>query len=297
MARRSFARKKSCKVPAIIEVVVSRALCPNLVTVGSAGAVRAPASVRSVYRLARRGMAAMSDSNSRELAVLSEALRQLEATSTIEEALTLRNKAEAVRVYVKSAHLSGDAANMASELKLRAERKVGGLLLGMRLHGGDRKSSGHDDHLKLSDLGIDQNESKRWQLEASVPDDAFERFVESARATHAELSSAALLRLAHHLRATGVIAKNGAARNVKAHCEEQEAPPRSRPTGTPDDSAQAILELQGHLKALRNVLTPIWSESEVANGKQMAFRLVRRYVEEMGELIERLRETLRPPSP
>jgi hypothetical protein len=36
--------------------------------------------------------------------------------------------------------------------------------------GGDRKSSFHDERMKLKDLGITDIQSHRWQLSASVGD-------------------------------------------------------------------------------------------------------------------------------
>jgi hypothetical protein len=45
----------------------------------------------------------------------------------------------------------------------------------MELRGGDRRSNGHDDRLKLADLGLDHNQSKRWQ-QASLPEEEYVRF-------------------------------------------------------------------------------------------------------------------------
>ncbi|MFW6105161.1 MAG: hypothetical protein ACOC7P_01105 [Chloroflexota bacterium] len=36
--------------------------------------------------------------------------------------------------------------------------------------GGDRKSSLHDERMKLQDLGISEIQSHRWQTEANIPE-------------------------------------------------------------------------------------------------------------------------------
>ena len=83
------------------------------------------------------------------LAQLGNAQRALAAASTLEDVLSIRDQAEALRVYAKAADESLEAANAAAEIKLNAERKAGGKLKAMELRGGDRKSKSHDVTLKL----------------------------------------------------------------------------------------------------------------------------------------------------
>ena len=111
----------------------------------------------------------MSAIPSEELVALDSAARALALAITIDDIKLIRDKAEAVRKYAQSAAMGLDAQNRAAEVKLRAERKAGQLLNSLRLRGGDRKSNGHDDGLKLDDLGISQNQSTRWQREARFP--------------------------------------------------------------------------------------------------------------------------------
>ncbi len=61
----------------------------------------------------------------------------------------------------------------------------------MRLNGGDRKSVSHTDQLKLKDIGIDYNQSKRWQASALLPEADFERHILETREAKNELTSAA----------------------------------------------------------------------------------------------------------
>ena len=108
----------------------------------------------------------------------------------------IRDKAEAARQYAKSASLGLEIQNYAAEIKLRAERKAGQILLELKLHGGDRKSSSHDENLKIHDIGINHNQSARWQLEAQVPDEDFEEYVAQSQDSGTELTATGLLRIA-----------------------------------------------------------------------------------------------------
>ena len=70
-----------------------------------------------------------------------------------------------MRLYAKQA---GDLAmvNMASEIKIRAERKAGQFLkeLGFGDHGGDQASRS----VQLADLGLDKYQSFRYQMISSL---------------------------------------------------------------------------------------------------------------------------------
>jgi hypothetical protein len=124
----------------------------------------------------------------------------------------VRDQAEAVRAYVRSARLGLEIQNYAAEVKLRAERKAGKVLAECKLWGGDRRSKSHDATLKLSDLGITRDQSSRWQLEASVPDSQFEAYVTRCRHSGKEMTSTALVRLARN-------ASNGKGKNSPAKGE------------------------------------------------------------------------------
>jgi len=133
------------------------------------------------------------------LIVLDKFRSLLAKAETLEDVTDLRSKAEAVRVWARSAAAGLEAQNKAAELKLRAERKAGELLANLKLRGGDRKSNGHDDRLNLADLGINQAQSKRWQKEAKVPEAEFEHYVRQADDMGEELTAAGLLRLARKI--------------------------------------------------------------------------------------------------
>jgi len=137
----------------------------------------------------------LTNGAAQDLQVLSRFSRALAETTDLKEVKTIRDRAEAVRHYARSAALGFEIQNQAAELKLRAERRAGELLAGVVSHGGDRKSSSHDENLILADLGIDHNQSARWQREAAIPQETFEEYVRSANQSGRELTSQGLLKL------------------------------------------------------------------------------------------------------
>ena len=90
--------------------------------------------------------------NPRELVLLDKASRALAQASTVDEIKDIRDKAEAARKYAQSAKLGLDIQNYAAEIKLRAERKVGELLLDMEKNMGSRGVGVpfHDESIRTS---------------------------------------------------------------------------------------------------------------------------------------------------
>jgi hypothetical protein len=126
-----------------------------------------------------------------------QAARQaLAHARTVDEIKDVRDKAEAIRMYLRQAGESLEMQNDAAEIKLRAERRMGEMLGEMGLHGGDRKSKSHDANLKLKDLDIKPDQSSRYQRIASVPEESFEFFLQHLRNGRKEITSAAALRFA-----------------------------------------------------------------------------------------------------
>jgi hypothetical protein len=77
---------------------------------------------------------------------------------------------------------SGHPSRQSAEIRERAERRTGELLIEMRETGerdaglgGDRKSRSHDATViappKLVDLGITKTQSSRWQAKAKLSDE------------------------------------------------------------------------------------------------------------------------------
>ena len=97
-----------------------------------------------------------------------------------------------------------EAQNRCAEIKLRAERKAGEGIPDAVSRGGDRKtgSKSHDGTLKT--LGINKNQSSRWQQAASVPEAEFEAHITRTKEAQGELTSASVRRLAE-----GIARQNG----------------------------------------------------------------------------------------
>ena len=129
-----------------------------------------------------------------------EARRAIAEAVSIDEIKSIRDKAEAMRLYVKQAGESLIMQNQCAELKVRAERKGGQLLGEMRLNGGDRKSESHHARVKLDDVGVDKDKSARWQSIASIPEKIFEDHISEVVEKEEELTSRGLLCLAHEIK-------------------------------------------------------------------------------------------------
>ena len=127
------------------------------------------------------------------------ARRALAAAHRVDEVKAIRDKAEAVRVYAKQA---GDFAlqNQAAEIRIRAERRAGELLVDMQTSG-ERQAKERGRPTKVSSpttlprLGITRDQSSKWQRLARMIDDAtFDKAVAQAKENDGELTTAGLLR-------------------------------------------------------------------------------------------------------
>jgi hypothetical protein len=132
---------------------------------------------------------------SAELKALQDMSRGIAENTDLKEVKAIRDRAEAARHYAQSNGMGLKTQNQAAEVKLRAERRAGKLLAGLIKRGGDRKSTTHNEHLKLSDLGIDHNQSARWQREAAVPDDVLEEYLAATKEDGKPITASGLLRL------------------------------------------------------------------------------------------------------
>lgn len=139
----------------------------------------------------------------RSLALLSQARTALARVTKLDDVKDIRDRAEAIRCYVKQQGEGIVIQNQAADLKIRAERRAGELLAAMEMRGGDRKSGSKLHDATLKDLGIEKTQSHRWQAMAAVPEGVFEAHVADVVASNKELTSSGVYVLSRNL-------KNGA---------------------------------------------------------------------------------------
>lgn len=136
------------------------------------------------------------------LTVFNEAYRALMAARNIDEVKQVRDKAEALRLYLKQQGESLEMQNACAEIKIRAERRAGEILKEMPKNEGTRgqlagrDSSGpsimegpEDDTPTLSDLGISYAQSSRFQSIANIPEEVFEQKITEIKDNQEELTS------------------------------------------------------------------------------------------------------------
>lgn len=137
-----------------------------------------------------------------QLVLFDRARLAIEQARTVDEVKVVRDQAQAIRLYFKQARESLEMQNNVAEIKLRAERRIGEML--------PTQIGSHD--VTLSGMGISKMQSHRWQAEASVPEEEFERHVAEVKVSGKELTSAGLYRLARQT----AIPPNGTSQVVPA---------------------------------------------------------------------------------
>lgn len=122
----------------------------------------------------------------------------------IDEVKDIRDKAEAMAAYARQAK-DIEMIRMATEIKVRAERKCGEMLRETISHGGDRKSESRSSNPTLIDVGLTKDESSRYQKLAAMPEEHFETAIATAQATAGQVSSAYMLRMADEMKKTAAM--------------------------------------------------------------------------------------------
>lgn len=127
----------------------------------------------------------------------------------VDEVKDIRDKAEAMAAYARQAK-DKELILWATEIKVRAERKAGELLrraaaAGDRYPPGGPRSKQVESHAAirpatLSDIGISNTQSSRWQSLASMSEEHFETAVATAKDTAGEVTTAFMLREAQRAR-------------------------------------------------------------------------------------------------
>src|SRR5262245_39300849 len=131
-----------------------------------------------------------------DLAQINAYTRDLSAARSVPKVLDLRDKAQLLVDHLKQQKAPPEVLVNASALKVRSERRLGELLPEVVQHGGDRRSSFHDESLKGLPEGVTMADSSRWQAIARIPADVFEQHLQEFIDKGREATTAHFLRLA-----------------------------------------------------------------------------------------------------
>ena len=133
---------------------------------------------------------------------LEKARYELELASQVSEVKIIRDKMAAIQVYLKQSGQSLEIQNIAAEIKIRSERKLGNILTEIIVHEGGRpqnRDTMSQFSSKLSDIGISRKQSSRWQQISCIPNILFEERLEVIKKRNEELTSVQFLSLASYL--------------------------------------------------------------------------------------------------
>jgi hypothetical protein len=120
----------------------------------------------------------------REIQRLEQVANDLAQLTDMDELKKVRDQAEVLRAYHKKIDAAGRATNTAAKIRVRAERRMGEVLLTMNRMKqqnvkSQRASSKHTPHT-LEDLGISGSDASRWQAIASLSQKEFDELIAAA---------------------------------------------------------------------------------------------------------------------
>lgn len=141
------------------------------------------------------------------LAMIDKARILLYEARDVQTVKQIHDSAAAAREYAQQANLGKEAINYASEIILRAERRMGEILAvapknegsraqlqGRDLSGGAVVAPPEARAPKLVDLGISKKQSARAQQIASIPEDKFEAAIEHKKQSGEDITPGGVLR-------------------------------------------------------------------------------------------------------
>jgi len=139
----------------------------------------------------------------KDMVLVTDAARMLAEARSLDDIRKVRNMAQRAQDYAKAARLGLEAQNSAAAIRLEAEAKAGEMLADSKASGerdagsgGDRRSPSQPATVKLDDIGVDKDESSRWQAVAKVPAEARAEYIARAGDSE-EVTRAGLLRFAN----------------------------------------------------------------------------------------------------
>lgn len=130
-----------------------------------------------------------------------QARTALAAANGFDEVKDIRDQAEAMAAYARQAK-DTELIQLATEIKVRAERKAGAMLFASAERGERATKDGNvnqhrvsnDSTPTLTDIGISRDDSSRWQKLAKMPEEHFEAAVATAKESVGQVTTAFLLR-------------------------------------------------------------------------------------------------------
>lgn len=181
------------------------------------------------------------------------ARKALAECKAVDEVKAIRDQAEAMRHYQRMAK-NKDLEIDASEIRIRAERRLGELIIAQKDSVGLNKgtirrgseSEPRDERPTLADSGIDKKLSSRAQKIAAVPESEFERQVGEWR----EEVSQAGARVTANLEAAGEKAIEGRGRKLKVVGGGKEAADAAAAIAERDELRAVLAETQSQVKEL-----------------------------------------------
>jgi phage N-6-adenine-methyltransferase len=133
---------------------------------------------------------------------------------SFEELREIRNKAEALRTYQRAQGAALDAINAATQLRVRADRRMGEALAEMQKNEGGRPRESGDTTSPVPDvptyaqLGIDKKQASRWQGLAGIGSEMFEAILEEHERQGAPVTTANVMRAAERAKQLGQSAQD-----------------------------------------------------------------------------------------
>lgn len=138
----------------------------------------------------------------RSLIAISHASRMLAEAKNLDDVKSIRDLARAAEAWARSRHLGIEIENHGAEIRLRAERKGGEMLVASAVNG-ERDPGGRGPRVESSDatqlptlatLGITRDQSSDWQAVAAIPEPEFEAVLADAKANGERITTTGVIR-------------------------------------------------------------------------------------------------------
>jgi|DEB0MinimDraft_6_1074348.scaffolds.fasta_scaffold28456_3 N6-adenosine-specific RNA methylase IME4 len=146
------------------------------------------------------------DKTEQALVLREQAANQLAQIKSIESGKEYLSKVRGIQAWAKAEKQDAEMQALIAEQKLRTQRILGQLIKQGQEVGEIKtpRTAKSKDTMSLDDLGIEAHQSKRWQQIASIPEPAFNEFIETKKAEvnekAAELTTAGMLKFAKQLK-------------------------------------------------------------------------------------------------